>query len=112
MSWLTESELRVGLGCMRLSTDDDRDEERALATIAAAVAAGVTVFDTARSYGDNERLLARGRRGGGGGAWGGGGRGVGEGGGRGGGGGARVPGRVGEGGPRRLRGESRGARRA
>ena len=28
--------LRVGLGCMRLSTDADRDEERALATIAAA----------------------------------------------------------------------------
>ena len=44
---------------MRLSTDPDRDEERALATIAAAVDAGVTVFDTARAYGDNERLLAR-----------------------------------------------------
>jgi aryl-alcohol dehydrogenase-like predicted oxidoreductase len=44
---------------MRLSTDRDRDEERALATIAAAVAAGVRVFDTARAYGDNERLLAR-----------------------------------------------------
>jgi len=43
---------------MRLSTDPDRDEERALATIAAAVDAGVTVFDTARAYGDNERLLA------------------------------------------------------
>ena len=57
------SELRVGLGCMRLSTDEDRDEERAHATIAAAVAAGVTVFDTARSYGDNERLLARALRG-------------------------------------------------
>src|SRR3954468_2853897 len=63
MSWLRESELRVGLGCMRLSTDEDRDEERAHATIAAAVAAGVTVFDTARSYGDNERLLARALRG-------------------------------------------------
>ena len=44
---------------MRLSTDPDRDEERALATIAAAVDAGVTVFDTGRAYGDNERLLAR-----------------------------------------------------
>jgi hypothetical protein len=32
---------------MRLSTDEDNDEERALATIAAAAAAGVTVFDTA-----------------------------------------------------------------
>src|SRR3954452_24052772 len=62
-SWLSESELRVGLGCMRLSTDEDRDEERALATIAAAIAAGFTVFDTARSYGDNERLLARALRG-------------------------------------------------
>lgn len=44
---------------MRLSTDEDHDEERALATIAAAAAAGVTVFDTARSYGDNEQLVAR-----------------------------------------------------
>jgi aryl-alcohol dehydrogenase-like predicted oxidoreductase len=51
---------------MRLSTDEDRDEERGLATIAAAAAAGVTVFDTARAYGHgagdlghNERLLAR-----------------------------------------------------
>src|SRR3954452_18053525 len=62
-SWLSESELRIGLGCMRLSTDEDRDEQRALATVAAALAAGVTVFDTARSYGDNERLLARAVRG-------------------------------------------------
>jgi aryl-alcohol dehydrogenase-like predicted oxidoreductase/predicted kinase len=60
------SELRVGLGCMRLSTDEDRDEKRALETIEAAVSAGVTVFDTARAYGrgpeelgHNERLLAR-----------------------------------------------------
>ncbi len=51
---------------MRLSTDPDRDEERALATIAAAAEAGITVFDTARAYGHgehelghNERLLAR-----------------------------------------------------
>ena len=54
---------------MRLSTDPDRDEERALDTIAAAAEAGITVFDTARSYGHgdrelghNERLLARGLR--------------------------------------------------
>src|SRR6187551_757720 len=59
-------ELRVGLGCMRLSTDESRDEELAFATIAAAAEAGVTIFDTARSYGHgsaelghNERLLAR-----------------------------------------------------
>ena len=51
---------------MRLSTEPERDEELALATIAAAVDAGVTVFDTARSYGlgendlgHNERLLTR-----------------------------------------------------
>jgi len=51
---------------MRLSTEQERDEELALETIAAAVDAGVTVFDTARSYGlgeddlgHNERLLAR-----------------------------------------------------
>jgi aryl-alcohol dehydrogenase-like predicted oxidoreductase/predicted kinase len=50
---------------MRLSTDEDRDEEAAAATIAAAAEAGVTVFDTARAYGrgehdlgHNERLLA------------------------------------------------------
>ena len=50
---------------MRLSTDADRDEARAHATIAAAAGAGVTVFDTAHSYGrddaergHNERLLA------------------------------------------------------
>jgi aryl-alcohol dehydrogenase-like predicted oxidoreductase len=36
--------------------------ELASDTIAAAAAAGVTVFDTARAYGDNERLLARGLR--------------------------------------------------
>jgi aryl-alcohol dehydrogenase-like predicted oxidoreductase len=51
---------------MRLSTDESRDEDRALATIEAAAEAGITVFDTARAYGHgedevghNERLLAR-----------------------------------------------------
>ena len=51
---------------MRLSTDEERDEDRALATIAAAAWEGVTVFDTAHAYGwgeaelgHNERLLAR-----------------------------------------------------
>jgi aryl-alcohol dehydrogenase-like predicted oxidoreductase/adenylate kinase family enzyme len=65
MEWLSESELRIGLGCMRLSTDADRDDERSFETIAAAVAGGVTVFDTAHAYGlddtelgHNERLLA------------------------------------------------------
>ena len=69
ISWLAASELRIGLGCMRLSTDESRDEETALATIAAAAEAGITVFDTAHAYGHgadelghNERLLARGLR--------------------------------------------------
>jgi aryl-alcohol dehydrogenase-like predicted oxidoreductase/predicted kinase len=60
------TELRVALGCMRLSTDDDRDEERGLATLRAALDAGIRVFDTAHAYarddselGHNERLLAR-----------------------------------------------------
>jgi aryl-alcohol dehydrogenase-like predicted oxidoreductase len=50
-NWLQAGELRVGLGCMRMSPEEMRD------TIPAAVAAGITVFDTARAYGDNERLL-------------------------------------------------------
>ena len=51
---------------MRLSTDEDRDDGCAFETIATAAEAGITVFDTARSYGrcagelgHNERLLAR-----------------------------------------------------
>jgi aryl-alcohol dehydrogenase-like predicted oxidoreductase len=55
---------------MRLSTDENRDEELALQTIAAAAEAGVTVFDTAHAYGlgadefgHNERLVARALRG-------------------------------------------------
>src|SRR5947199_3739848 len=50
---------------MRLSTDPVRDEVRAHATIGAALAGGVTIFDTAHAYapgaeqlGHNERLLA------------------------------------------------------
>jgi aryl-alcohol dehydrogenase-like predicted oxidoreductase/predicted kinase len=57
-AWLDPGELRVGLGCMRLSTDERRDEARALETIVAAADAGLTAFDTARAYGDNEHLLA------------------------------------------------------
>ncbi|MGN6800028.1 MAG: aldo/keto reductase [Gaiellaceae bacterium] len=52
--WLAETELRIGLGCMRLPGD-----EEGLATIRAAADAGITVFDTARSYDCNEHLLAR-----------------------------------------------------
>ena len=50
---------------MRMSTEADRDEQLAGETIAAAIGAGITVFDTARAYGrdeselgHNERLLA------------------------------------------------------
>jgi aryl-alcohol dehydrogenase-like predicted oxidoreductase len=50
--WLQAGELRIGLGCMRMPAEEMR------ATVAAAVEAGITVFDTARAYGDNERLLA------------------------------------------------------
>src|SRR5262245_48949327 len=64
--WLDASELRIGLGCMRMSTDERRDEQLAFETIAAAVDAGLTLFDTAHSYGrdeselgHNERLLSR-----------------------------------------------------
>ncbi len=70
MDWLAPTELRVGLGCMRLSTDPEHDPERARATIEAAAAAGIVVFDTARAYGrdagelgHNERLLADALRG-------------------------------------------------
>ncbi len=56
----------IALGCMRLSTARDRDDARSLAVIAAALDAGVQLFDTADAYahhegevGHNERLLAR-----------------------------------------------------
>jgi aryl-alcohol dehydrogenase-like predicted oxidoreductase len=51
--WLAAGELRIGLGCMRLPAELARE------TIAAAAEAGINVFDTARAYEDNERLLAR-----------------------------------------------------
>jgi aryl-alcohol dehydrogenase-like predicted oxidoreductase len=44
---------------MRLTTGGDRDDDCAAATVAAAVEAGMTVFDTARAYDDGEVLLAR-----------------------------------------------------
>lgn len=56
----------VGLGVMPLSIEGRPDESRALATIHAALDAGVTLLDTADSYhlpgedpGHNERLVAR-----------------------------------------------------
>ena len=54
------------MGCMRLSTDPDRDDERSVAVLHAALDAGVRLFDTADAYcrddsetGHNERLIAR-----------------------------------------------------
>ena len=51
---------------MRLSTASDRDDERAIAAIHAALDAGVRLLDTADAYardaseiGHNERLIAR-----------------------------------------------------
>ena len=56
----------IGLGCMRLSTEADRDDTRGVAVIRAALDAGVTLLDTADAYcrddrdtGHNERLVAR-----------------------------------------------------
>lgn len=48
------------MGCMRLSTDADRDEERSLRTLRAAHDAGVDLFDTAAAYGHDQRDLHHG----------------------------------------------------
>jgi aryl-alcohol dehydrogenase-like predicted oxidoreductase/histidinol phosphatase-like enzyme len=54
------------MGCMRLSTEPDRDDARSIAVLHAALNAGVTLLDTADAYclderdvGHNERLIAR-----------------------------------------------------
>jgi aryl-alcohol dehydrogenase-like predicted oxidoreductase/predicted kinase len=56
----------IGLGCMRLSTRRERDDDSAVAVIRAALDAGITLLDTGDSYaldesdrGHNERLIAR-----------------------------------------------------
>jgi aryl-alcohol dehydrogenase-like predicted oxidoreductase/histidinol phosphatase-like enzyme len=56
----------IGMGCMRLSTDRDRDEARGMAVLHAAFDAGVNLLDTADAYcwdagetGHNERMIAR-----------------------------------------------------
>ena len=56
----------MSLGCMRLSTERERDDERALTVLHAAFDGGVTLLDTADAYclddsdvGHNERLIAR-----------------------------------------------------
>ncbi|WP_431895333.1 aldo/keto reductase [Nonomuraea sp. bgisy101] len=60
----------VGMGAMPLSIEGRPDEARAIATVHAAIDAGVTLIDTADSYhwhadevGHNERLLTRATRG-------------------------------------------------
>lgn len=52
------------MGCMRLSTESDRDEQRAIELPHAAFDAGVTFLDTADAYclndddaGHDERLI-------------------------------------------------------
>jgi aryl-alcohol dehydrogenase-like predicted oxidoreductase len=56
----------IGIGCMRLSTERDRDDARGIAVLHTALDAGVTFLDTADAYGwddseigHNERLVAR-----------------------------------------------------
>src|SRR5688572_10850826 len=56
----------IAVGCMRMSTDPDRDDERSVEVLHAAFDAGVTLLDTADAYclddrdiGHNERLIAR-----------------------------------------------------
>lgn len=56
----------IGLGAMPLSVEGRPDEERALATVAAALEAGVTLIDTADAYalgradfGHGEEIVAR-----------------------------------------------------
>lgn len=56
----------LAIGCMRLSTEAARDDERAIAVIHAALDGGVRLLDTAdvycrdeRDVGHNERLVAR-----------------------------------------------------
>jgi aryl-alcohol dehydrogenase-like predicted oxidoreductase/predicted kinase/histidinol phosphatase-like enzyme len=54
------------MGCMRLSTDPDRDDARAVAVVHAALDAGINFLDTSDAYcrddtetGHNERLIAQ-----------------------------------------------------
>jgi aryl-alcohol dehydrogenase-like predicted oxidoreductase/predicted kinase len=56
----------VAIGCMRLSIDPDRDDDRSIEVLHAALDAGATLLDTADAYclddrdtGHNERLIAR-----------------------------------------------------
>jgi aryl-alcohol dehydrogenase-like predicted oxidoreductase/histidinol phosphatase-like enzyme/adenylate kinase family enzyme len=60
------NERAPAIGCMRLSTETDRDEERSISVLCEALSAGVRLLDTADAYaldaadvGHNERLLRR-----------------------------------------------------
>jgi aryl-alcohol dehydrogenase-like predicted oxidoreductase/predicted kinase/histidinol phosphatase-like enzyme len=64
--WPEDGAPLVGIGCMRLSTDPDRDETRGIAVLHAALDEGITLLDTADAYchdeqdtGHNERLIAQ-----------------------------------------------------
>ncbi len=64
--WTNDSGPLVGMGCMRLSTDPDRDDARAAGVLHAAFDAGINFLDTSDAYcrddsetGHNERLIAR-----------------------------------------------------
>ena len=57
---------RLALGCMRLSTGHEHDDQRSVDVLHAALDAGITLFDTADVYcrdaddvGHNERLIGR-----------------------------------------------------
>lgn len=54
-AWLDLAELRVALGCMRAFVGGD--EAEGAYAIEAALDAGVTVLDTARTYGASERVV-------------------------------------------------------
>ena len=56
----------IGIGCMRLSTERDRDDVAGIEILHAAFDVGITFLDTADAYcrddsevGHNERLIAR-----------------------------------------------------
>lgn len=52
----------LGLGCMRLSTAPDRNDERAVAVIHVALDAGATLIDTADAYSHGERDMGHNER--------------------------------------------------
>ena len=64
--WTNDGQPLIGMGCMRLSTDPGRDDERGVAVLHAALDAGINFLDTSDAYcldetetGHNERLIAQ-----------------------------------------------------